>query len=144
MLNDDEIVTSVQEESNPVDDKTDEDEDNSSESSKGPSNADAFSALQTAMERYEQQSKCCPKILLFKRVKDLAAKTQKSTTVQRKISDYCPQQSFIFESGSQLETCVKKVRIVRAQMPVSRAENGRKITLYGAALKRDTSFRGMY
>ncbi|PRD34777.1 UNVERIFIED_CONTAM: hypothetical protein NCL1_13598 [Trichonephila clavipes] len=77
MLNDDEIVTSVQEESNPVDDKTDEDEDNnSSESSKGPSNADAFSALQTAMERYEQQSKCCPKIRLFKRVKDLAAKTQ--------------------------------------------------------------------
>ncbi|GFV86966.1 hypothetical protein TNCV_2199171 [Trichonephila clavipes] len=41
MLNDDKIVTSVQEESDPVDDKTDEDEDNSNnKSSKGPTNAD--------------------------------------------------------------------------------------------------------
>ncbi|GFX97187.1 hypothetical protein TNCV_556771 [Trichonephila clavipes] len=44
MLNDDEIVTSVQEESDPVDDETDEDEDNN-ESSKDPSNSDVFSAL---------------------------------------------------------------------------------------------------
>ncbi|GFV58126.1 hypothetical protein TNCV_2109541 [Trichonephila clavipes] len=43
MLKDDEIVTSVQEESDPVDDKTDEIENNNSESSKSPSNADAFS-----------------------------------------------------------------------------------------------------
>ncbi|GFT93931.1 HTH CENPB-type domain-containing protein [Trichonephila clavipes] len=51
MLNDDEIVTSAQEESDPVDDEEDEDEDNyNSESSKGPSNADVFSALETAME----------------------------------------------------------------------------------------------
>ncbi|GFY16623.1 hypothetical protein TNCV_2787491 [Trichonephila clavipes] len=50
MLNDDEIVTSVQAESNPVDDETDEDEDNNNESSKGPSNAGAFSALKTAMD----------------------------------------------------------------------------------------------
>ncbi|GFT63202.1 hypothetical protein TNCV_4746991 [Trichonephila clavipes] len=56
-LNDNEIVTSVQKESYPVDDETDEDEDNNnSESSKGPSNADAFSALETAMQWYEQQS----------------------------------------------------------------------------------------
>ncbi|GFU39572.1 hypothetical protein TNCV_386621 [Trichonephila clavipes] len=47
MLNDDETVTSVQE-YDPVDDETDEDEDNNNESSKGPSNADAFSALKTA------------------------------------------------------------------------------------------------
>ncbi|GFW25632.1 uncharacterized protein TNCV_1308931 [Trichonephila clavipes] len=59
MLNDDEIVTSVQEESDPVDDETDEDEDNN-ESCKGTSNADAFSALETAMQWYEQQSECCP------------------------------------------------------------------------------------
>ncbi|GFW54925.1 hypothetical protein TNCV_2655641 [Trichonephila clavipes] len=53
MLNDDEIVTSVQEESTPVDDETNEDEDNNNnESSKGPSNADTFSALETAMECY--------------------------------------------------------------------------------------------
>ncbi|PRD23361.1 UNVERIFIED_CONTAM: hypothetical protein NCL1_46557 [Trichonephila clavipes] len=57
MLNDDEIVTSVQEESHPADDETDENEDNNNnESSKGPSNVDAFSALETAMEWYEQQS----------------------------------------------------------------------------------------
>ncbi|PRD19743.1 UNVERIFIED_CONTAM: hypothetical protein NCL1_56500 [Trichonephila clavipes] len=55
MLNDDEIVTYVQEESDPVDE---EDEDNNnSKSSKGPSNADALSALETAMEWYEQQAR---------------------------------------------------------------------------------------
>ncbi|GFV12338.1 hypothetical protein TNCV_1538331 [Trichonephila clavipes] len=44
MLNDDEIMTSVQE-SDPVDDETDGDEDNNSnERSKDPSNADTFSA----------------------------------------------------------------------------------------------------
>ncbi|GFU42730.1 hypothetical protein TNCV_3139291 [Trichonephila clavipes] len=60
MLNDDEIVTSVQAESDPVDDEPDEDEDNNNESSKGPTNAGGFSALKTAMEWYEQQSECCP------------------------------------------------------------------------------------
>ncbi|GFV23902.1 uncharacterized protein TNCV_272651 [Trichonephila clavipes] len=45
MLNDDEIVTSMQEDSDPIDDETDEDEDINYESSKGPSNADTFSAL---------------------------------------------------------------------------------------------------
>ncbi|GFX37855.1 uncharacterized protein TNCV_1823111 [Trichonephila clavipes] len=69
-------------ESNPVDDDSDEDEDNNNnnESSKGPSNADAFSALETAMEWYQQQSKCCPtQILLLKRIKDLAAKKRRCT-----------------------------------------------------------------
>ncbi|GFV67887.1 uncharacterized protein TNCV_926531 [Trichonephila clavipes] len=56
MLNDDEIVTSVQE-SDPLDDETDEYEgNNNNESSKGPSNVDTFSALETAMEWYEKQS----------------------------------------------------------------------------------------
>ncbi|GFX04159.1 uncharacterized protein TNCV_3973081 [Trichonephila clavipes] len=55
MLNDDEIVTSVQEESEPVGDETGEDVVNkNNESSKGPSNADAFSALETAMKSFEQ------------------------------------------------------------------------------------------
>ncbi|GFT30481.1 hypothetical protein TNCV_2377651 [Trichonephila clavipes] len=78
MLNDDEIVTSVQEESDPVDDESYEDEDNNNnESSKGPSKADAFSALETAMEGYEQQSECCPaELLQFKRVRDLSAKNK--------------------------------------------------------------------
>ncbi|GFV27543.1 hypothetical protein TNCV_2596391 [Trichonephila clavipes] len=49
MLNDDEIVTSVQEESDLVDDEMNEDEfNNNSESRKGPSNSDTFSALETA------------------------------------------------------------------------------------------------
>ncbi|GFT12894.1 uncharacterized protein TNCV_5095941 [Trichonephila clavipes] len=87
--NDDEIVTSVQE-SDPVDDKTDEDEDYN-ESSKDPSNAHAFSALETALEWYEQQSECCPiQLLLLKRIRDLAAKKRRCTMVQRKISGYFP------------------------------------------------------
>ncbi|GFU60312.1 uncharacterized protein TNCV_3404551 [Trichonephila clavipes] len=77
MLNDDEIVTSVQAEPDPVDqyDETDKDEDNNNESCKGPSNAGTFSVLKTAMEWYEQQSECCPtRLLLLKRIRDLAAK----------------------------------------------------------------------
>ncbi|GFX04143.1 uncharacterized protein TNCV_3972921 [Trichonephila clavipes] len=75
MLNDDGIVTSVQEECDPVDDETDEDEDkNNNESSTCPLNADAYSALEPAMERYEKQSECCPaQQLLLKRIRDLAA-----------------------------------------------------------------------
>ncbi|GFV71750.1 hypothetical protein TNCV_1476211, partial [Trichonephila clavipes] len=65
MLNDDEMVTSVKAESDPVDDETDEDEDKNNESSKGPSNAGAFSALETAKEWYEQQSECCSTQLLL-------------------------------------------------------------------------------
>ncbi|GFV19114.1 uncharacterized protein TNCV_3223321 [Trichonephila clavipes] len=53
MLNDDEIVTSVREESDPVDDETDEDEgnNNNNESCTGPSNA----ALETAMECFHAE-----------------------------------------------------------------------------------------
>ncbi|GFW59200.1 uncharacterized protein TNCV_2781311 [Trichonephila clavipes] len=86
-----EIVTYVLEESDPVDDETDEDEDNN-ESIKVPSNADAFSALETAMEWYEQQSECCPtQLLLLKRIRDLTAKKRRCTKTQRKIRDYFPQ-----------------------------------------------------
>ncbi|GFV89821.1 hypothetical protein TNCV_4690501 [Trichonephila clavipes] len=55
VLNDDEIVTYVQEESNSVDHEMDEDEGINNESSKGPSNADAFYAfewLQTIIRCY--------------------------------------------------------------------------------------------
>ncbi|GFW55180.1 uncharacterized protein TNCV_115661 [Trichonephila clavipes] len=65
MLNDDEIVTSVQEESDRVDDERDENEDNNYETSKGPSNADVFSALETAMQWYIQISEGCPTQLLL-------------------------------------------------------------------------------
>ncbi|GFW36473.1 uncharacterized protein TNCV_1344341 [Trichonephila clavipes] len=92
MLNNDEIVTSVQAESDPVDDETDEDKDNNNESSKGLSNAGAFSVLETAMEWYEQQSECCPtQLLLLKRIRDIAGKKRRCTIVRRKISDYFPQ-----------------------------------------------------
>ncbi|GFT13972.1 uncharacterized protein TNCV_2616021 [Trichonephila clavipes] len=78
MLNDDEIVTSVQEEPDSIDDETDEDEDINDESSKGPSNADAFSALESAMEWYEQQSECCPiQQLLLKRIRSCSKKKKK-------------------------------------------------------------------
>ncbi|GFW21068.1 hypothetical protein TNCV_2703081 [Trichonephila clavipes] len=53
MLKDNEIVTSVQEESNLVHDEMDEDENNNNnESNKGSSNADA---LETAMQWYVKQ-----------------------------------------------------------------------------------------
>ncbi|GFW50556.1 uncharacterized protein TNCV_2888591 [Trichonephila clavipes] len=93
MLNSDDIVTSVQEESDPVEDETEEGVDNNNcESSKGSSNANAFSALETAMEWYKQQSEYCPiQLLLLKRIRDLAAKKRRCTMVQRKISDYFPQ-----------------------------------------------------
>ncbi|PRD28387.1 UNVERIFIED_CONTAM: hypothetical protein NCL1_32539 [Trichonephila clavipes] len=69
MLNDDDIGTSVEEESSPVNAETDEDENNNNKSSKDPSNAEAFSPLETAMEWYEQQSECCPQYLLLKRIR---------------------------------------------------------------------------
>ncbi|GFV85456.1 hypothetical protein TNCV_3772801 [Trichonephila clavipes] len=76
MLNENKIVTSVQEESNPAEDETDEDEDNNNnESSKGPSNADAFSALETAIEWYEQQSECyLTQLMLLKIIRDIEVK----------------------------------------------------------------------
>ncbi|GFS50198.1 hypothetical protein TNCV_3141 [Trichonephila clavipes] len=83
MLNDDEIVTSEQEESDPVDDETDKDEyTTNNESNKGPSNTDAFSALERAMEWYEQQSEGCPtQVLMLKRIRDLAAKQRRCTMI---------------------------------------------------------------
>ncbi|GFW28121.1 uncharacterized protein TNCV_2817991 [Trichonephila clavipes] len=65
---------------------------NSIERSKGPPNSDAFSALETAVEWYEQQSECFPiQLLLLKRIRDLAAKKRRYTMLQRKIGDYFPQ-----------------------------------------------------
>ncbi|GFY13028.1 hypothetical protein TNCV_665911 [Trichonephila clavipes] len=97
MLNDDEIATSVQEESDHVDDETDEDEDNNnSEISKGPSNADAFFCVGDSyrvvgttirMLSYsttvaqENQRPCSKK----------KKKKRRCTMVQRKVSDYSPQ-----------------------------------------------------
>ncbi|GFS99239.1 hypothetical protein TNCV_1600771 [Trichonephila clavipes] len=62
MLNNDEIVTYVQEQSDPVNDEMDENDDNNNnESSKGPSNDDVFSALEIILEcaTDDQLSKGC-------------------------------------------------------------------------------------
>ncbi|GFU81507.1 hypothetical protein TNCV_4926381 [Trichonephila clavipes] len=53
MLNDDDSVTSVQEEYDPVDDETDEEEEKTNKNNKDASNAYTFSGFWTAMERYE-------------------------------------------------------------------------------------------
>ncbi|PRD21625.1 UNVERIFIED_CONTAM: hypothetical protein NCL1_51228 [Trichonephila clavipes] len=92
MLND-EIVTFEQEESDSVDDDTGEDEDiNNNESSKDPSNADTFFAMETAMEWYQQQSECClTQLLLLKRIKDVTVEKLRCTIVQQTLSDYFPQ-----------------------------------------------------
>ncbi|GFX37941.1 uncharacterized protein TNCV_3835421 [Trichonephila clavipes] len=118
MLNDDEIVTSEREESDPVDDVTNEDEDrNNYESSKGPSKRlDAFSAL----ECYEQQSEFCPtQLLLLKRIRDLAAKKRRCTMVQRKVKglkaiDKYSNDDFVFAytDGSSDETFSKEGSVV--------------------------------
>ncbi|GFW05020.1 uncharacterized protein TNCV_598141 [Trichonephila clavipes] len=51
-----------------------------------------FSALETAMKWYKQQSECyTTQLLLLKRIRDLAAEKRRCTMVQRKISDYFPQ-----------------------------------------------------
>ncbi|GFX05647.1 uncharacterized protein TNCV_3435511 [Trichonephila clavipes] len=71
ILYDDEIVTPVQEESDTVEDETEEDEDNN-ESIKGSSNADSFSALETVIEWNKRQLECCStQLLLLKRIRDL-------------------------------------------------------------------------
>ncbi|GFW13041.1 uncharacterized protein TNCV_3329731 [Trichonephila clavipes] len=95
MPNDDEIVTSVQE-SDPVDDETDEDEDSKNEIIKGPSNADAFSALETAMEWYKQQSECCPtQLLLLKRTNLAAKKRRLFSTIKVKLRHFAPILLFL-------------------------------------------------
>ncbi|GFW39767.1 uncharacterized protein TNCV_2419331 [Trichonephila clavipes] len=108
MLNDDEIVTSVQEESYPVDDETDEDESNSNnESSKGPSNADAFSALETAMEWYEQPSECCcpTQLLLLKRIRHLAAKKRRCTKYPVSFTAWMAFGFWLSEQNRESERC---------------------------------------
>ncbi|GFT42334.1 uncharacterized protein TNCV_1786331 [Trichonephila clavipes] len=90
MLNDYEIVTSVQAESGPVDDERGVNEENNNESSKGPSNAGAFSALETDV-RTTITVLSYSTTVAQKRIRDLAAKKRRCTMVQRKISDHFPQ-----------------------------------------------------
>ncbi|GFV64192.1 hypothetical protein TNCV_1806901 [Trichonephila clavipes] len=78
MLNDEEMVTSVQEESDPVNDQTDEDEDNTTKVARVHQMLSRF----LAMEWFEQKSDCCPtQLLLLKRIGDLAAKKRRCTMV---------------------------------------------------------------
>ena len=60
--------------SNPEISETDEDGDDGG-SNKGPTHAEGFAALETAMLWYECQSECCStKLLLLKGLRDVAAK----------------------------------------------------------------------
>ncbi|GFY25271.1 hypothetical protein TNCV_2483911 [Trichonephila clavipes] len=92
MLNDDEIVTSVQEESDPVDDETGEDVDTNNESSNGPSNAEAFSALEAATECGGTNNNQSSILLNYFCSRESETLRRKNKDVQkRKISDYFPQ-----------------------------------------------------
>ena len=69
ILNEDEVITCVQEKYNSTEIETDEDEDDC-DKNKGPSHAEAFVALETAMMWYERQHECCStQLLLLKRLK---------------------------------------------------------------------------
>ncbi|GFU65608.1 uncharacterized protein TNCV_635311 [Trichonephila clavipes] len=79
---------------------------NNNESSKGPSNGDVFSVLDTAMEWYEQQSECCPiQLLLLKRIRDL---------VQGKNEDSCDENEMNFvahvTTSSEMRNITKSMR----------------------------------
>ncbi|GFV53210.1 hypothetical protein TNCV_1065691 [Trichonephila clavipes] len=91
--NDDEIVTSVQEESNLVDDKTNEDPDNkNNESSKGPSNADSFSASRQLWNgTNNNQSAVLLNYCCSRESETLRRKNRRSTMLKQRISDYFPQ-----------------------------------------------------
>ncbi|GFV22835.1 uncharacterized protein TNCV_4962501 [Trichonephila clavipes] len=100
MLNGDEIVISVQEESDPVDDETDEDEyNNNNEKSKDPSNADAFSVLERQLWSGTSSSSgvCCPtQLLLLKRVRDLVGKNKLLiSTIKIKLRHFAPILLFL-------------------------------------------------
>ncbi|KAK9685634.1 DDE superfamily endonuclease [Popillia japonica] len=88
-LSDDDIVKSVNEDC-PSD--NDSDETNQDVNDTGPTHAEAFTALDTALTWYtwyeRQAESCSTQLLLLKRVRDLAAAKRCSTIMQRKISDY--------------------------------------------------------
>ncbi|GFX82313.1 hypothetical protein TNCV_973251 [Trichonephila clavipes] len=113
MLNNYEIVTSMQEGSDPVDNETEKDEDNNNESSEGPSNADSFSALVTAMEWYEQHSECCStQLLLLKRIRDLAAKKRAVTRSSTRTNP----------SDNPRMEVIKTLRLNRQNLPLGHTE----------------------
>lgn len=89
ILDDDEIVSSLMipgEENDNDDSSSDED----SGTCKKPSNAEAFAALETGLEWYEQQEESCPtQLLLLKRLRDLAATKRVTNIRQAKMLDFC-------------------------------------------------------
>jgi len=83
ILDSDEIISLLQNE---------ESDDSSSDKSigtpKGPTSAEAFVAFETGLKWFEKQAKCCPtQLLIFKRLRDLAAEKRVAAHRQTKI-DY--------------------------------------------------------
>lgn len=88
VLDDDEIISSLQNQSG--DEESDDSScDESISESKGPSHAEAFAAFETGLEWFERQTECCPAQLLFlKRLRDLAARKRVDTIRQLKIDHF--------------------------------------------------------
>ncbi|GFX98273.1 uncharacterized protein TNCV_4909161 [Trichonephila clavipes] len=98
------------EESDPVDDETDADEDSNNESSMAPSNADAFSVLETVMEWYEQQSELFP-----------ATVAQENRSMQRKnevVQWYGEKYGIIFHNKCKTATFCTYLAISSSTLPV--------------------------
>ncbi|XP_060865412.1 uncharacterized protein LOC132941393 [Metopolophium dirhodum] len=73
----DEIISSLQ---NEVSDDSSSDE--SMNTSKGPTSAEAFAAFETGLEWFQKQSECCPtQLLLLIRLRDLA--------VEKRVAAHC-------------------------------------------------------
>jgi hypothetical protein len=87
ILNDQEITDTVKE--SKVCDESDEEENDYASIDEGPSHAEAFKALETAMSWLEKQPESTPtQLVLLKRIRDMAAKKRNSSCVQKTIKDF--------------------------------------------------------
>ncbi|PSN51664.1 hypothetical protein C0J52_09618, partial [Blattella germanica] len=81
VLTDDEIIASAIDDLDLCDEEEEPSDENCAE--KGPSNEEAFHCLETAMKWVEQQEECdAVQLLCFKRLRDLAAKSNKDKMEQ--------------------------------------------------------------
>lgn len=92
VLNDEEIVAIVQNEECAdiiKDDDSGSNDEEQEQAENGPTHAEAFLALETAMAWCERQSECnIIDVLQIKRMRDIAAKKRLSSMIQKRIEDY--------------------------------------------------------